>query len=119
DRGDLRCLAALYHFGLVDVCKHDAHDQGDPQCAPEVLPSEAVGERITQAQRTRTGSAGTVSGSSATASTVSPGSPSSRAQTTRKRPVPSEGLGRTGRPRIVSQPRRSISNGAISTATAG
>ena len=48
-----------------------------------------------------------------------PGSPSSRAQTTRKRPVPSSGLPRIGRPRIESQPSRSTSNGFSSTATAG
>ena len=60
---------------------------------------------------------GTVS--SATASTTSDGSDSSRAHTIRKAPVPISGSGRIGRPRIVSHPSRSTSNGFIATATAG
>jgi len=67
--------------------------------------------------RTCTGSAGTVC--SATASTVSPGSPSSRAHTTLNAPVSSAGLLLIGSPRIESQPSRSTSNGFISIATAG
>ena len=37
----------------------------------------------------------------------------------RKRPVPSSGSGSSGRPRIWSQPSRSISNGFIRTSAAG
>src|SRR5207302_4641976 len=53
-----------------------------------------------------------------TTSSVSVSS-SSRAQMIRNAPVPSDGSGRIGRPRIESQPKRSTSNGFIATATAG
>ena len=43
----------------------------------------------------------------------------SREQTIRKRPVPRDGSGTMGRPRISSQPRRSTSNGFIRTSEAG
>ena len=43
----------------------------------------------------------------------------SREQTMRKRPVPISPSGTTGRPRIVSQPSRSTSNGFIRTSAAG
>ena len=55
-----------------------------------------------------------------TASTSSSSPPSeSREQTIRKRPVPSSGSPTIGRPRISSQPRRSISNGFMRTSEAG
>ena len=49
----------------------------------------------------------------------SPSPSRSREQTMRKRPVPSSASGSSGRPRMWSQPRRSISNGFIRTSAAG
>src|SRR5262249_15210935 len=62
---------------------------------------------------------GTVSSAIASTTSTSSFSSSSRAQTMRNAPVPRFGSPSIGRPRIVSQPRRSTSKGFIRTAIAG